>query len=114
MIDYTDSSQLNQFAYDTVRLAMEYAGVQKQYSKAKAFLHTKLAESYNNNEIKETMAAEKAMMLLSTKNDNFNKAYRAYIELDGECKGLKEVIDARKAYTSLAQSLIKNTVNQGG
>lgn len=114
MIDYTDSEQLNQFAYDTVRLSMEYLVEQKKYSKAKAFLHVKLAESYHNGDIAQSMAAEKAMMMLSTKSDNFKQAYEAYTVLDGECKGLKEVIEARKAYTSLAQSLIKNKIQEGG
>lgn len=112
MIDYHDEGQLLQYAQETVELSDQYKNSRTTYATAKIALDLALAKAFDAGEIKETLSYDKALLKLVETDEGLKAEYEVMIGEEANYKGLEKVIDARKHYISLQQSMIKNRAQE--
>lgn len=106
--DYDEESVLKAFAKETVEIANEYADARYAFAEAKLKMDSRLADAYKNGTVKDSMAIDKAYIQLTVNEPEAKSEYEAMIKEEQAYKGLDQVLEARKNYVSLHQSLIKN------
>lgn len=114
-MDWNDSKLLSDQANETIRIANEYRSVRKQWADAKLLLDCELALKYASNEVPTKLAYEKALVLIyqeafTSGKQEIVKAYKDYVRMEADYKGLEKVLDANQNRISLCQSLIKNQI----
>ena len=109
--DYNEEQKLKDFSKETVGIADEYAEARMNYAIAKLKMDNRLVDAYSNNSIKESLAIEKAYIQLTKNNLEAKSDYEQMIKEEQGYKGLEAVLEARKNYVSLHQSLLKNKPN---
>lgn len=111
MIDWTDSQAVNKFAHESIEIANAYLESRKSFATNKRMLHVGLAKAYKDRAIDQKISMDKALVILSTKSDQYMDAYQDYLFEEHNYKGLEKVDSARQSYVSLIQSLIKNRIS---
>jgi uncharacterized lipoprotein YehR (DUF1307 family) len=111
-LDWHDSNAVFAFAVGTVDVARAYQNARKTFAISLKTLKMKLAKAYKNREVEVRTAEDKAYLVLANNSEESRGALEAMIESEQEYKGLEKVIDTRQAVVSLAQSLIKNRIDQ--
>lgn len=113
-VDFHDSEQLMKYAQETVELSEQYKTSRSTYATAKMTLDVALAKAFAAEEIKESLSYEKALLKLIEKDDGLKADYEIMQSEEANYKGTEKVIEARKAYVSLYQSLVKNKIQEVG
>ncbi len=111
--DYDEERKLKDFAKETVEIADEYANARSLFAEAKLKMDGRLADAFKAGTIKETMAIEKAYIQLTVDNPEAKSEYEQMLKEEQSYKGLEQILEARKNYVSLHQSLIKNKQQSG-
>jgi N-acetylglutamate synthase/N-acetylornithine aminotransferase len=112
MIDWSDSSQLAQFSYDTTCLAAAYKNTRIEYSRLNNYVENSMNNAFNSGKIDRSWAYEKCLVMLMDDQDFKNK-YENMKEAYNRYKGLEIEVRTREGFISLTQSLIKNRIMQG-
>lgn len=112
--DYDEEQKLKAFARETVAFADEYAEARMAYAVAKLKMDSRLVDAYASNRkdpkmgIKETLSIDKAYIKVTIDNEEAKEEYKQMINEQENYKGLEKVLEARKNFVSLNQSLLKN------
>jgi uncharacterized lipoprotein YehR (DUF1307 family) len=109
-LDWTDSNAVFAFGVGTVEVAREYQKARKTFAISLKTLKMKLAKAYANREVEVRTAEDKAYLVLANNSEEAREALQNMIESEQDYKGLEKVLDTRQAVASLAQSLIKNKI----
>lgn len=107
-MDYAQEKELTDYSKETAEVAGEYYDNRVNYAKSKIILDAKLADAFKAGTVKESMAIEKAYVQLTINDAEAKTAYERMVESEQTYKGLEQVLEARKAYINLHQSLLKN------
>ena len=110
-IDWTDSNVLFRFSVDTIKVAEEYQLARKTFAISRKTLKIGLVGAYKKRSIEHRTAEDKAYLIMADNNPEMRKALEELIDSEQEYKGLEKVLETRQAAVSLAQSLIKNRVD---
>ena len=112
IIDWTDSNKVFAFGVGTVDVARDYQKARKTFANALKTLKIGLANAYKRGIVEPRVAEDKAYLVLANDSEEMRKALMDKIDSEQQYKGLEKVLDTRQAVTSLAQSLIKNRIEQ--
>jgi hypothetical protein len=110
-IDWTDSNELFRFAVGTIKIAEEYQKARKLFAISRKTLKIGLVTAYKNKRIETRIAEDKAYLLMAYDQPEMKAALSDLIDYEQEYKGLEKVLETRQAAVSLAQSLIKNRID---
>ena len=108
--DWHDSDALFKFGVGTINVAHQYQLARKTFALSLKSLKLGLVEMYGKGNIPKTFAEEKAYLIMADQDIFMREALSNKIEAEHEYKGLEKVLETRQALTSLAQSLIKNRI----
>ena len=109
-IDWHDSNKVFAFGVGSIPVANELYQARKTFASSLKTLKMGLARAYGNREISTSIAEEKAYLILSNTDEEMREALMNKIDSEHEYKGLEKVLDTRHGIISLAQSLIKNRI----
>jgi len=110
-IDWTDSNALFRFSVDTIRVAEKYQLARKTFAISLKTLKIGLVTAYKNKRIEARISEDKAYLLMAYDQPEMKAALSDLIDFEQEYKGLEKVLETRQAAVSLAQSLIKNRID---
>jgi hypothetical protein len=111
-LDWTDSNAVFKFSVGTVEVAKDYQKARKTFAISLKKLKIGLANAYKDHSIERKLAEDKAYSVLADRDEEYKEALMNLIDAEHQYKGLEKVLDARQSTVSLAQSLIKNRVEQ--
>ncbi len=111
-IDWSDSKKIFEFAVETVNVAEAYQKERKTFANSLKTLKIGLAEAYQERKIERRIAEDKAYLILADQEPKYRNELVNMIDAQQQYKGLEKVLETRQALVSLAQSLIKNKVDQ--
>ena len=110
-IDWTDSNALFRFAVGTIKIAEQYQLARKTFAISRKTLKIGLVHEYKKRNIEHRTAEDKAYLIMANDNPEMRAALSDLIDSEQQYKGLEKVLETRQAAVSLAQSLIKNRVD---
>jgi hypothetical protein len=111
--DIHSEEELKAHAAESERIADQYATHCSNLAEATIFLARKYVEAIKAGKFKDSVAVEKAYILLTDGDDVAGAMYETYVQSEMLKKGLEKVLEARMATRMLHQSLMKNRTNQG-
>jgi hypothetical protein len=110
-IDWTDSNALFTFSVGTIKVAEQYQLARKTFAISLKTLKIGLVKAYKNKHIESRISEDKAYLLMAYDNPEMKTALSEMIDAEQQYKGLEKVLETRQAAVSLAQSLIKNRID---
>ncbi|MFA5048565.1 MAG: hypothetical protein WC516_06095 [Patescibacteria group bacterium] len=113
MADYYDEEVLRDYADKTVQIAESYKDARIAYGNALIKMKIELVKAFKSKEIKDTIAEDKAYLLLVGNKPELQDVFEQMILKEQEYKGLEKVLNARTQNTSQEQSFIKNRIQSG-
>lgn len=114
-LDYNDNNKTWAISQELLNKSNEYAKARMDYADAKYQFDITLASKLPLLRAKKSnIGVETAqIMMLETNDEEIKDIYKYCIQSENHYKGLEKIIDALKTQITLAQSLIKNQINQG-
>jgi outer membrane usher protein FimD/PapC len=85
----------------------EYQKARIAFGQAKARLDVALSQAYANEQIKQTLSAEKAYIMLAVNDESLISVLEDYNVQEQTYKSWGKIIDTKQAYINLHQSLMK-------
>jgi len=110
-IDWHDSDALFKFSVDTISVARDYQEARKTFAISMKTLKIELAKAYQSRSIERRTSESKAYSILADHSTECREALMNLIDSEQQYKGLEKVLETRQAAVSLAQSLIKNRID---
>lgn len=115
MIDYSDSNELLNLSEDLKTIVSDYNKALFESAKAKAQMDCLLAERIDKLlERKKNIGIEMSIILMISKEPELGIVYANKLRSEAEVKGLEATKEALQSQISLIQSMIKNSIKQGG
>ena len=111
-LDWSDSNAVFAFSVGTVQVARDYQKARKRFAISLKYLKIALAKAYQYHQVEVRTAEDKAYLVLANKSEEVRTALSDKIDAEQEYKGLEKVLETRQSVVSLAQSLIKNRIDQ--
>jgi len=109
-LEWHDSDAMFKFGVGTIKIAEDYQEARKTFALSLKNLKIGLANEYSKGNVEKKHAVDKAFLILADKFPNHREDLMNLIDSENQYKGLEKVLETRQAVMSLAQSLIKNRI----